>query len=311
MTVTRAARLTGAALSVALALTAVGWILRDLAVLTGPPADLLRYWAGDHRLPRERLATSGLDPVLAVVYAVTALTAVRSPGAAGAFAVTGGVTVAVRMPGLWATGSGNGALITTLVALGLAAALLVTAAVGRRPADTPSEPLPARPRPGPAAASGVLLLLAGLFGAAWEVHLAVDLPAELTFDRFTGGRSALAPLLAPPPGWLATVLALLALIAAGGALARSAASRPLGLAAAALLCGTALMGLAPALRADFHRQVSALAPAERLTHVTSLFDLLAGAAVLVLLASRGEAAATPPPLPALPPAPPSPRPPGW
>ncbi|MET9432534.1 hypothetical protein [Streptomyces sp. NPDC006551] len=314
MTVTRAARLTGAALCAALALITVGWILRDLAVLTGSPGDLGWYWAGDHRLPpRERSATSGLDPVLIGVYAATAVAALRSPLAAPAFAAAGSVTLAVRLPGLWATGAGNAALVTTLLDLGLAAGLLVIAAVGRRSADTPYTPLPARPHPGPAVAAGVLLLLAALVRAAWEVYLALELPVEISIDRFTGGRSVLAPLLAPPPGWLSAVLVLLALTAAGGAFARSPFSRPLGLIVGVLLCGSGVMGLALAVRYEILDRISRLAGVEQLSQLTAVFYLLAGAAVLAVLVGRGEHRVTPAPpsLPVPPPAPPSPRPPGW
>ncbi|MFF8608639.1 hypothetical protein ACF06X_22165 [Streptomyces sp. NPDC015346] len=314
MTVTRAARLTGAALSGALALVVVGWILRDLAVTTGSPADLFWHWAGDPVPPlRERSATSALDPVLTVVYAVTAVAALRSPVAASALAATGAVTLAVRLPGLWTTAADPAALITTLLELALAAALLLTAAFGRRPADTAHEPLPTRPRPARAVAAGVLLLLAGLVGAAWEVHWALEDPAEITVDRFTGGRSVLAPLLAPPPGWLGAVLVLLALTAAGSAFARRPYARPLGLVAGALLCGFGGMGLALAVRYELLDRLSGPYGVEQLSLVSALFDLLAGAAVLAVLAGRGEprVAPAPPRTPALPPAPPSPRPPGW
>ncbi|MBT2438832.1 hypothetical protein J7E93_01555 [Streptomyces sp. ISL-36] len=311
---TRAARLTGAALCVALALIAVGWILRDLAVTTGSPADLAWYWAGDHRLPlRGRSATSGLDPVLIVVYVTTAVAALRSPVAASALAATGAVTLAVRLPGLWAAATGSAALVTTLLELAIGAALLVTAAAGRRSADSAYEPLPTRPRPGPAVAAGVLLLLSGLVWAAWEVHWALELPAEITVDRFTGGRSVLAPLLAPPPGWLTAVLVLLALTAGASAFARPPYARPLGLVAGALLCGWGVMGLALAARYELLGRFPGLYGVERLSLLTSLFDLLAGAAVLAVLAGRGEqpAAPAPPWTPARPPAPPSPPPPGW
>ncbi|MFF8278752.1 hypothetical protein ACF05T_21960 [Streptomyces lateritius] len=314
MTVTRAARLTGAAFSVALALVLVGWTLRDLAVTTGSPADLAWHWAGDDRPPlRGRAATSGTDPVLIVVYAVTAVAALRSPVAASALAATGAVTLAVRLPGLWATAASSAALVTTLLELALAGALLVTAAAGRRPADTAYEPLPTRPRPGPAVTAGVLLLLAGLVAAAREVHWALELPAEITVDRLTGGRSVLAPLLAPPPGWLTAVLVLLALTAAGSAFARPPYARPLGLVAGALLCGSGVMGLTPAARYELLDRFSGLHGVERLALLSSLFDLLAGAAVVAVLAGRGEprVAPAPPRALALPPAPPSPRPPGW
>ncbi|WP_254705796.1 hypothetical protein [Streptomyces vilmorinianum] len=313
MTVTRAARLTGAALSVALALTAAVWIVRDLAA-TGSPAELAWLWAGDHRfLLQSRTATSGLDPLLLLVHLATAVAALRSPLAASALAASGAVTLALRIPGLWATSAGTAALVTTLVDLALAAALLVTAAVGRRPADSTYEPLPARPRPGPAVAAGVLLLAAGLAWTAWEVHWALEFPAEVTVDRYTGGRSLLAPLLAPPPGWLSAVLVLLLLTAAGSAFARPPYSRPLGLVAGALLWGGGLMGVAVAVRYELFARFPDLSGVQQLTFLTSLFEMLAGAAVLAVLAAPGErrVAPAPPGTPALAPAPPSPRPPGW
>ncbi|ROQ34176.1 hypothetical protein EDD98_3211 [Streptomyces sp. PanSC19] len=196
VTVTRPARLTGAALCAALALTVAVWILQDLAVL-GSPVDLARYWAGDHRFPtRGRSATSPLDPVLLAAYAATAVAALRSPHAASALAAAGTATLALRLPGLWA--AGNGALVTALLELALAAGLLLTAAVGR-PADAPHEPRPARPRTGPAVTAGILLAAAALLLALGELYRAGALPLEATVDRFTGGRSVVAPALAPRP----------------------------------------------------------------------------------------------------------------
>lgn len=314
VTVTRAARLAGAALSAALALVAACWVLRDLAVLGGSPAELARNWAGDPRpLLRSRAATSGLDPVLIGVYLVTALASLRSPVAASALAATGTITLAVRLPSLWATGGGNAVLLTTLLDLTLAAALLVTAAVGRRPAASVHEPLPTRPRKGAAVTAGVLLLLAGLVTAAWEVHWAGELPGQTTVDRFTGGRSVLAPLFAPAPGWLSAVLVLLALAAGAGAFTRPPYARPFGLVAGALLCGWGVMGVAVAVRYGILDRFPELYRVQQLTVLTSAFELAAGAVVLAVLAGRGERSRPPRAhaLPALPPAPPSPRPPGW
>ncbi|MDT9688363.1 hypothetical protein Q5762_08335 [Streptomyces sp. P9(2023)] len=307
MTVTRPARLTGAALCGALALVIVGWLLKDLAAF-GSPAELAWYWAGDHVfLLRRRSATSLLDPLLLVVYAATAVAALRSSLAAPALAAAGAVTLALRLPGLWATGVD--ALVTTLLTLALAAGLVVTAAVGRHAvADSP----PARPRRGPAVAAGVLCAVAGLAWAAWEVHWARALPVEATVDRFTGGRALLLPVLAAPPAWLNVMLAALFLAAAGTAFARAPYARPLGLLAGLFLTGWGLAALATALRLGWAEHLAALDDDGRLALATSVYGLLAGAAVLVLLSVRGAPHPVPRrPVAALPPAPPQPRPPGW
>ncbi|MEU7034271.1 hypothetical protein ABZ958_11375 [Streptomyces sp. NPDC046237] len=309
MTVTRPARLTGAALCGALALVIVVWLLRDLAAF-GSPAGLAWYWAGEHAfLLRRRAATSLVDPLLLVAYAATAVAALRSSLAAPALAATATVTLALRLPGLWATGVD--ALVTTLLTLGLAAGLLVTAVAGRRPAENHSE-LPARPRTGPAVAAGVLCAVAGLVWAAWETHWATSLPVEATVDRFTGGRSLLLPALAVPPAWLNLTLAALFLAAAAAAFARSPHARPLGLLAGLLLTGWGLSGIAIALRLGWADRFAALDDDGRLTLATSAYALLAGAALLVLLSLRGAPRpALRRPVAALPPAPPHPRPPGW
>ncbi|MEU6983185.1 hypothetical protein ABZ946_07140 [Streptomyces sp. NPDC046324] len=309
MTVTRPARLTGAALCGALALVIVVWILRDLAAF-GSPAGLAWHWAGEHTfLSRRRAATSLVDPLLLVAYAATAVAALRSSLAAPALAATAAVTLALRLPGLWATGVD--ALVTTLLTLVLAAGLLVTAVAGRRPAETRRE-LPARPRTGPAVAAGVLCAVAGLGWAAREVHRAAALPVEATVDRFTGGRSLLLPALAVPPAWLNLTLAALFLAAAGVAFARAVHARPLGLLAGLLLTGWGLSGAAVALRLGWAERFAAPDDDGRLTLATSAYALLAGAAVLVLLSLRGAPRpALRRPVAALPPAPPHPRPPGW
>ncbi|MFC8177131.1 hypothetical protein [Streptomyces sp. NPDC057325] len=311
MTVTRPARLTGAALCGALVLVATVWVLRDLAAL-GSPADLAWYWAGDlFFLARGRAVTSLLDPVLLVVSAASAVAALRSRHAASALAATGAVTLALRLPVLWA--SGGGILATVLLELALAAGLVLVAAVGRRPADVPYEPLPARPRGGPAVAAGILLAVAAVTTAGRELYRFAELPLEITVDRFTGGRSVVEAALAPPPGWLSVVLVALCAAAAVSALARARHSRAFGLLAGALLAADGLAGTAVAVRYGTLAHLADLHAAHRAAVLASFLGLLAGAAVLALLAGRGAPAPAPGPYPpaGAPPPPPHPRPPGW
>ncbi|MFE5948114.1 hypothetical protein [Streptomyces sp. NPDC056480] len=312
MTVTRPARLTGAALCAALALTAAVWILKDLAAL-GSPADLAWYWAGDHHfLIRGRSATSLIDAVLLVVSAAAAAAAIRSRHAASVLAATGTVTLALRLPGLWEPDSG--ALVTALVELALAAGLIVTAAVGRRPAAASYEPLPTRPRTGPAVAAGVLLAAGALVVTLWELYWATELPVEITVDRFTGGRSIMKATLAPPPGWLSLILVALYGTAAVSAFSRARHSRAFGLLAGAFLAVGGLAEVARTTRYELIGDFADLPSAARLSVLTAFFGLLAGIAVLVLLAGRGAPAGAPSPYPPAgmpPPAPPYPPPPGW
>ncbi|MFB6634145.1 hypothetical protein ACFCWY_30065 [Streptomyces sp. NPDC056362] len=311
MTVTRPARLTGAALCAALALIAAVWILQDLAEI-GSPADLARYWTGDHHvLIQGRSATSLIDPVLLAASAAAAVAALRSRHAASALAAVGTVTLALRLPGLWAPGSG--ALVTALLELALAAGLVLTAAVGRRRAQAPHEREPTRPRTGPAIAAGVLLALAALLVILWELYWAGELPTEFTVDRFTGGRSVVKPALAPPPGWLSVIAVGLYGTAAVSCLLRARHSRAFGLLAAAFLAAGGAAGVARAVRSETLPRLGDLTSAGAADVLTAVFELLAGLAVLVLLAGRGVPA-PPGPRPAagaLPPAPPHPRPPGW
>ncbi|WP_435974210.1 hypothetical protein [Streptomyces sp. Qhu_M48] len=311
MTVTRPARLTGAALCAALALIAAVWILKDLAAL-GSPSDLAWYWAGDHHfLIRGRSTTSLTDPVLLAVSVVTAVAALRSRHAASALAATGTVTLAVRLPGLWASDSGP--LVTALLELGLAAALIVTVAVGRRPAAAYG-PTPTRPRTGPAVAAGVLLAVGALVLALWELYWATELPLEITVDRFTGGRSVIKAALAPPPGWLSLVLLSLYGTAAVSAFVRARHSRAFGLLAGTFLALGGLAEVARTIRYELVGHFGDIPTPDRLGVLTAFLGLLSGAAVLVLLAGRGAPAAAPSPHPAAgtpPPAPPYPPPPGW
>ncbi|MFF8839665.1 hypothetical protein [Streptomyces sp. NPDC015130] len=316
MTVTRPARLTGAALCAALALLSAVWILKDLAAL-GSPADLAWSWTGDpgsQYFLRGRVATSLADPLLLVVCVATAVAALRSRHAASALVATGSVTLALRLPGLWAPGSG--ALVTALLELALAAGLVGTAAAGRRRADGPHDLLPTRPRTGPSVTAGVLLLVGAAVVVAWEVDAAVELPPEITVDRFLGGRSLLGPVLAPPPGWLAVILLALYGTAAVSAFARARHARAFGLLAGAFLTATGLALLARVLRYEVIPHFAEARTVEQMSVLTAVFGVLGGIAVLALLAGRGAPPAVPVPYAphgsyGPPPAPPYPPPPGW
>ncbi|MFE7550740.1 hypothetical protein [Streptomyces gardneri] len=319
MTVTRPARLTGAALCAALALIAAVWILKDLAAL-GSPADLAWSWTGDPGttyLVRGRVATSLADPLLLVVCVATAVAALRSRHAASALVATGAVTLALRLPGLWAPGSG--ALVTALLELALATGLVATAAAGRRRADGPHEQLPTRPRTGPAVAAGILLAVGAVSVVLWEAYTAVELPPEITVDRFLGGRSLMGPILSPPPGWLAVILVALYGTAAVSAFARARHTRAFGLLAGAFLTATGLALLARVVRFELIPYFAEARTVEQMYVLTAVLEVLGGIAVLVLLAGRGAPAATPDPYGpygsyggyGAPPAPPYPPPPGW
>ncbi|MBD0711023.1 MULTISPECIES: hypothetical protein [unclassified Streptomyces] len=309
MTPTRPARLTGAALSAALTLLAAVWVLKDLAAF-GSPSDLAWYWAGDHHflLLRGGSATSLVDPVLLVASAATAVAALRSRHAASAFAATGAVTLALRFPGLWSHDSA--VLVTALLDLALATALVGTASLGRGWV-TPYDQRPTRPRTGPGVAAGVLLAVAALVMAAWELYWVTELPLEITLDRLTGGRSVVKAVLAPPPAWLSLVLVALYGAAAVSALGRARHGRAFGLLAGTFLAAGGLAETARTLRYELVARFADIPTADRLDVLTAGYGLLAGAAVLVLLAGRGVPAAAPSPAGMPSPAPPSPPPPGW
>ncbi|MDV5148162.1 hypothetical protein R1T08_29340 [Streptomyces sp. SBC-4] len=317
MTVTRPARLTGAALCAVLALIAAVWILKDLAAI-GSPTALGWSWAGELNtrfLGRARTVTSLADPVLLLVSVAAAVAALRSRHAASALVATGTVTLALRLPGLWAPGSE--ALVTALLELALAGGLVVTAAVGRRRAEGPHERIPTRPRTGPAVIAGVVLASGAVTVVLWEAYWADGLPLEITVDRFLGGRSLRDPALAPPPGWQAVVLVGLYGTAAVSAFARARHTRAFGLLAGGFLVASGLALLSRVLRHDLIRYFADTDTLGQMYVVTAVFELLGGLAVLVLLAGRGAPAAAPvsygpyggsygPP-----PAPPYPPPPHW
>jgi len=322
VTLTRGARITGAVLCAVLALIAGAWIGRDLAT-AADPLDLWRFWTGSIRSSGSAPLTTTLDDlVLFVVYVAVAVACLRSPVAAAALVAAGVVTLAVRLPGLWVLTASwmdlratdelrTRALYCAFAALGLGVGLLITAAAGRRPPGglysvhvSVHEQTPTRPTRGVCVLAFLLLGASAGVLAAWEIHTATDLGGRVYLDRFTGSESVHLPLLGTPPGWLAAVVVVLGLVAAVGALCHAVFSRPLGMVVAVFLVAMGGRGL----------EFGDLSTRDELLVLPRLFELAAGAVLLIALGRRGvggspewqrrpQAGYGPPP--------PSSAPPGW
>lgn len=298
VTFTRGARITGAVLCAVLALITAGWIVRDLRV-TGGPAELWEYWAGYMDARAKGVpATSQGSGVLLVVYVLAAVAALRSSIAASVLVATGVATLAVRLPGVWITGSSwmNGsyadelrtrAMLGTFVALAAALALVVTGAAGRRPADDGGAARHVRPGRG----AGVLAFLAlgatGVFYLAWEVRQAFVLPGYLYPAWYTGGEQIRVVLTDAPPGWNSVAVALLCLVAAFSAVVRAVHSRPLGMIAAGFVLTSGVLGVARTVHHDLLDRFADLGTEYQLNLLTLFFSVLAGAVTLVALGRGG------------------------
>ncbi|MFD9567434.1 hypothetical protein [Streptomyces sp. NPDC059994] len=294
-TLTAGARLTGAVLCAFLALLTAAWIARDIHAARSLP-DLWWFWTG---APKHRggtpLTTGVLDPVLLVVYAVAAAVVPRSPAAAAVLSCVGAVTAALRVSSLWVLHDDwtdstalhdlhRRALLSTFAALAAGLALVITAAAGRRPDAAPGPRPQARPGPGAGTTAFLLLGAAGLVAVAWEIYWAVELSGEQYKARFTGKH---LPLLWMPGGWVAVVLAAIALTAAGGGLARAVHVRPLGLMAAAVLTASGAIGIALAVRFELLDHFGDLETGAQLQVLTWFFQPAAGIALVPVLARRG------------------------
>lgn len=294
-TLTAGARLTGALLCAFLALLAAGWIARDIHAARSL-SDLWWFWTGaPKRGGRTPLTTGILDPVLLVIYAVAAAVVPRSPSAAAVLCCVGAVTAALRVASLWVLHDDwtdstalhdlhRRALLSTFAALAAGLALVITAAAGRRPDGSPGPRPGTRPGTGAGITASVLLGAAALVAVAWEVYWAVELSGDQYERRFTGKH---LPLLWLPGGWVAVVLAAIALTAAGGGLARAGYVRPLGLVAATLLAASGATGISLAVRFEFLDHFGDLETAAQLQVVTWFFQLAAGLALIPVLARRG------------------------
>ncbi|MBD0745233.1 hypothetical protein [Streptomyces sp. CBMA152] len=326
-TLTGGARLTGAVLCAFLALLTAAWIARDLHTARSA-ADLWWFWSGAPRHTGGTPLTTGfLDPVLLVVYVVAVAVVPRSPLATGVLAAVGAVTAALRISSLWVLHDHwldttalhelhRRALLSTFAALAAGLAMLITAAAGRRPSPEVGPPSPTRPGAGAGITAFVLLVAAAAVAVAWEIYTAVQVPGDLYKVRFSGEN---LPLLWVPAGWLTVVLAVVALTAAVGGLARAAFSRPLGLMAAAVLAASGALGIAVVVRFKLLDRFDSLSTAGQLQVVTFFFEVVVGVVLVPVLVRRGppepvDTAGAWPPAPGgggFGPPPPSFPPPGW
>ncbi|MDG4858080.1 hypothetical protein P8605_07935 [Streptomyces sp. T-3] len=324
-------------ISALIALISLGWIIRDL-VTAEEPGHLWWSWAGLPRLyDNEDIWITGLaDPVIALVCAAVAFTAMRSGSAASSLVAAGVVVVVLRGINLWMlTGGWLGdfddldvhlqALVTAGVTVVLGGALLITAAAGRRPPTVhsgygyppaPADEEPPRPATGAAATAFVLLGACAAIWAAWEVDFFRQYGWKLYEMHLTGNREAVGAMLGTPLRYAAVAFALLALVAAVAALNRAVFSRALGLAAglAALVWGA--LGISIALKIDAFDGIMDAELRTQLTVLSSAFEILAGAVVLAALARPGprryqDSPQGWAPADAYGPPPPSSPPPGW
>lgn len=271
---------------------------------------------GHRGAPSARLATTLETLLLLVVYVCVGAAALRPHAGAAAPAVAGIVTLALWIPGLWVLSSSwmdlratgdlrTRALYCVFAATGLGVGLLIVAAAGRQ---VPS--LPLRPQRGSGLLAAVLLGASAVVLAGWEIRAAARSGGGTYLDRFTGSKSVMLPPLGTPPGWLAAVTALLAVVAGSAALSQAAFARPLGLVSALLILGQGARGVDAAVRGDLVPRLGELSGLDQLLVLSWLFQAAAGVLLLVVLARR-EPVAQPVYGWAPGPPPPSRRPPGW
>ncbi|THA60797.1 hypothetical protein E6P78_26385 [Streptomyces sp. A0958] len=298
MILTRGARVTGGALCGVLAVIVASWLVRDARAAEF--GQLWRYWAGFYEArPQVMPATSAMDAVLFVVYVAVAMAALRSSVGAPALVVTGVVTLGVRLPGLWSIGDRrmdhlfsedlrSRALICAFVALAAGAALIITAAAGRRPPADAYEPTPTRPGPGAGVLAFLLLCAAGAVLIAWEIRQVVRY-SEIFPDWYVGGDRVAQGLTSPPPGWATVLVALLCAYAGVSAAARATHARPFGLVAAALLLTGGVLGVIRVVHYDLLDDFGSLPVEDQLMVASWFFQAFASVAVLIALAPRGLA----------------------
>ena len=147
-TLARGARVFGAVLIAALALISLGWIIRDFTK-ANEVTDVWWNWTGLLARSEDGIwVASFIEPTLLLLYAVAAVTAVRSSSATGILIGTGVLTVVLRTPGLWnlnadwmqgvSDGLMSKVLISTIAAVAIGAVLIITAIAGRRPTQAPA-----------------------------------------------------------------------------------------------------------------------------------------------------------------------------
>ncbi|MFJ8072927.1 proline-rich domain-containing protein [Streptomyces sp. NPDC096176] len=309
MTLTRGARITGAALCVVLALITGAWIVRDVSASDGF-VGLWRYWVSDprHNWGRNPQVTTSLDGALLLVYGGVAVAALRSSVAAGALVATAVFTLAVRLPSLWVITASwidldsadtvrTRALLSTFAVLGLAVGLVITTAAGRRPPEAGHDAgprasahrrTPTRPTRAVARTAAVLLFAEAAVTAAWQIRFAYRFGSEVYLDSLVGGDLLAIRLLAPPSGWLATAVVVLGLTAGLGLLAGAAFARPLGAVLAVHLAVAGATGVDFAFRLRIIQKFGRAPLEYQLLCATWLFGLIAGLVLLAVLTRRGE-----------------------
>ncbi|MFI7287413.1 hypothetical protein ACIBRY_12320 [Streptomyces anulatus] len=293
MTLTRGARITGAVLCAVQALMAVAWLVRDFRVVDGPGM-LWDIWTGSANVwAMPSVATTDTTLILLVVHAATAVAALRSAVAAPALVVTGIVTFAVRLPGVWTITDSpapaelrDRALLTTYAALAAGLAMVVVGVAGRRPVGD-GEERPAGPGRGAGVTAFLLLGFQAVVFAGWEIRQVFLYPDGLYPAWFTGGRPMVVPLTEAPPGWINVVLILMFLVAAVGAVAGAGCARPLGLIAGGFILSSGVLGVGRVIRFELYERFADLDFEAQLNTLSFVTSLIAGAAVLAVLARKG------------------------
>ncbi|NSC23699.1 hypothetical protein FM076_22085 [Streptomyces albus subsp. chlorinus] len=308
-TLARGARVFGSLLLAALALISLVWIARDFTK-ADEVVDVWWNWAGLPARAEDGVwVTSFLEPTLVLLYTVAAVTAYRSSSSGAILACVGSLTAVLRVPGLWNLGSDwmqgvpdgllSKVLFSTIATVVLGLVLVVTAVVGRRPAQGPStgygygfpaqdtaEGSPAGPTRGGAVTAFLLLGAGGALLVAWEIR-AVQQVGWDRYEHLLTGERSIVRLLDSPAGWVQWSVVVLSLTAGVAALAGAPFSRPLGLITAAPLLALGLFAVAFGVKTEAFGHFGDLGIEAQLRLLTSLYELVAGAAVLLALA-RGE-----------------------
>ncbi|WP_228990503.1 hypothetical protein [Streptomyces sp. DH8] len=272
---------------------AAAWLVRDFRVVEGPGM-LWGIWSGTaNPWAGPSTATTATTLLLLIVHAATAVVALRSALAAPALITTGIVTFAVRLPGVWTLADSPApedlrgrALLTTYAALVAGAAMVVVGAAGRRPAAD-GEERPAGPGRGAGVAAFLLLGFQAAVFAGWEIRQIFVYPDYLYPAWFTGGKPLTIPWTEAPPGWLNSVLVVLFLVAAVGAVAGATFARPLGLIAGGFLLSSGALGVGRFIRFEMYERFATLGLEEQLNLLSFFTSLIAGAALLAVLARKG------------------------
>ncbi|MEC4018466.1 hypothetical protein [Streptomyces sp. H27-D2] len=313
----RGTRVLGALGCALLALTALAWIVRDLTVVH-EPGELWWMWAGSRAAAADGAVwgSSLQDLILLAVCSTAAIAALRSPVAAGALAAAGAAAVLLRLPTLWLVDAdwmphsddGLSALarISAVSGAVLGFGLLVLAAAGRRPAgaygagasgargygrlSSAADEPPVRPGRGVCVTAFLVLGASAGIAAAWEIHRALDLGWGRYRRLLTGGPEYFYSLSAAPASWVGWTIAVLSLTAALGALRRAPFARPLGMTAAVLLLGWGAAAVSLYQRVELFAHFGELHLREQLLLATAVFQVPAGALVLLVLAQRGRPA---------------------